>query len=173
MSLDFLKDEEIQAYLDGDLTAEEINQVEFKINLNEENRHKYEQYLKIYNLLKESPEPSVSPSFIDKVMTAIPAKTKASIFSMYREIWLALAGMVVSLGVLSLVIDLRPVTNEFINIFNNNFTLYSERTWQFLLAQVEKLNGGLMIILMALLVLAMVKIADYLLLQPKYRRIWS
>ena len=76
MSLEYLTDEEIQAYLDGGLSTEEKKQIELKLTLSEENRQHLQKYRRLYSILKKEPECLLSPGFIDKVMTAIDTGKK-------------------------------------------------------------------------------------------------
>ncbi|MBD3403309.1 hypothetical protein GF420_10475 [candidate division GN15 bacterium] len=113
MSVARLTDEQIQDYLDGNLTGEELRQVERMIAFNPENRRMVEEYQALFGHLEDSAVYSLPPSLEHSVLEQVSMERRQSRW--FGHLTVAAVGVfsVAVLVTLAMLIDLRPLVTWF------------------------------------------------------------
>jgi len=169
MQLEHLTDEQIQDYLDGNLSEDMASLAQEHLEVCHQCREALKQYQSMYVGLKDGTGFELSKGFARTVIRRLPAEAEARSHSSVLNVLLAVLGVVVSLGVTLYLIDLRPLGKALSGL------LPGRELGAGLLDLVEGLlvglNGNVEFLAIALLIFLLVAGLDRLVFQPRYRRL--
>jgi hypothetical protein len=169
MQLEHLNDEEIQDYLDGNLSGETTLQVREHLQVCRRCREALKQYRSLYVGLEDGAGFELSKGFAKTVIRKLPAEAEAKSHASVWNVLLVALGVAVSLGVTLYFIDLRPLGQALSDL------LPGPELGTGLLDTVEGLllglNGNVEFLATALLIFFLVVGLDRLVFQPKYKRV--
>lgn len=163
-----LTDEELQKYLDGNISSAQIPIFEQHIESCEKCQSELAQYRSLYAGLKADVAFDLSPGFSNAVMKAVQAEAKKALLARLWNVLLPILGVAAGIGVMIYYIDLKP----FLKIFSDslNPSRYLDSTALSNLNQVlAKLNVNLNIIVFAGLSLLVVILIDHLISRYKLK----
>jgi hypothetical protein len=169
MQLKHLTDEEIQDYLDGNLSGETTLQVREHLQVCRRCREALKQYQSLYVGLEDDAGFELSKGFAKTVVRRLPAEAEAKSHASVLNIVLIVLGVAVSLGFTLYYVDLKPL-GKILSGF-----LPGPELGRGLLDMVEGLlvglNGNVEFLAIALLIFFLVAGLDRLVFQPKYKRV--
>lgn len=169
MQLQHLTDEEIQDYLDGNLSEDNALLARQHLETCPLCRKAVKQYQSIYVRLEDDQGFELSKGFARSVVNKLPAEAEAKSYSGIINIILAVMGIVVSLGITLRYVDLKPLgraLSDFIPGPDLGTGLLD-----LLEGLLVGLNGNVGFLIVALLVFFLVAGLDRFVLQPRYKRI--
>ena len=161
-----LTDEELQNYLDGNISHSQISIFEQHIESCEKCQSELAQYRDLYAELKKDAAFNLSPGFSNAIMKTIHAKAKKAWLAHLWNILLPVIGIAVAIGVMIYYVDFTPFVKAFADSLNPG--RYFDSVVLSELNQVlAKLNVNLNIIVFAGLSLLAVILIDYLISRHK------
>jgi hypothetical protein len=169
MQLEHLTDEEIQDYLDGNLSSETTLQVDEHLQVCRRCRETLKHYQSLYVGLEDDTGFELSKGFAKAVIRRLPAQEEAKSHAGVFNVLLMVLGVAVSLGVTLYLIDLKPLGKALSDL------LPGPELGTGLLDLAEgllvELNGNVEFLAIALLIFFLVAGLDRLVFQPRYRRL--
>jgi hypothetical protein len=169
MQLEHLTDEEIQDYLDGNLSQETTLQVREHLQVCRRCRETLKHYESLYVGLEDDTGFELSKGFAKAVIRRLPAQAEAKTHAGVLNVLLMVLGVAVSLGMTLYFIDLKPLAQALSDL------LPGPELGTGLLDLVEGLlvglNGNVEFLAIALLIFFLVAGLDRLVFQPKYKRV--
>jgi hypothetical protein len=170
MLLKHLTDEEIQDYLDGNLSRQKALLVERHLESCPLCQEALKQYQGLYVGLKDDLGFDFSKGFAKSVIKRLPAKGETESHFNYLNIFLTILGIIISVGVTLYYVDLRPLGRAFSHIlfppqeFGSGLVAFIKNL-------LVGLNGNVGLLIFAILTLVIIGALDHFVFQPKYRRI--
>ena len=170
MSLKHLTDEEIQEYLDGNLSPE--NELSFKTHLGFclLCRGSLKQYQSLYVGLANDKGFELSESFAKSLISKLPTEAKPKAHFNYANIFWTILGIILTAGIIFYYMDLKPLGRAISNTFIPQYEFGSA-----LVASIKSflvgLNGNLSLLAFAGLTLLIIAALDRALVQPRYKRV--
>lgn len=158
MRSDHLTDEQIQAYLDGQMAARDKTPIDIHLHACARCLHELMIYRDLYSSLEQDSLPELSADFADRVVS----KLKSSGQTWWDKME---SGFIVSLTLITLATSLYFVnplpwlTNTGMSLLNS-LPAYGS-------SLLEKLNGNLPFVLVALLIFFLIELFDKKLLKPR------
>ncbi|MGB2804078.1 MAG: zf-HC2 domain-containing protein [Candidatus Zixiibacteriota bacterium] len=169
MSLKHLTDEEIQNYLDGNLSRDIALLTERHLETCPLCREAVKQYQGVYAGLDKEEGFELSKGFAKSVVKMLPPQGETKSPFDLLNVFLTILGVIVAAGVTIYYVDLRPLGRAFSHI------LPGPQLGSGVVAFVEDLligfNGNLGLLILGVLTLVIIGGLDRLLLQPRYRRV--
>jgi hypothetical protein len=169
MQLKHLTDEEIQEYLDGNLSGDVALLIQEHIQACPLCREAVKQYQSVYVGLEDEKGFELPRGFAKSVVNKLPAEAEAKSRFGIINILLVALGVAISLGITLYLIDLKPLGKALSDF------LPGPELGTGLLDLVKGLlvglNGNVEFLMVALLIFLLVAGLDRLVLQPRYRRI--
>jgi len=167
--LKHLTDEEIQNYLDGNLSRDIALLTERHLETCPLCREAVKQYQGVYAGLDQDKGFDLSRGFSKSVVKMLPAEGEAKSPFDLLNIFLTILGVIVAAGVTIYYVDLRPLGSAFSHI------LPGPQLGSGVVAFVEDLlvglNGNLGLLILGVLTLVIIGGLDRFLLQPRHRRV--
>jgi len=156
----YLSDEEIQDYLDGNLTQRE-NEIKEILRKSSEDREKLAEFKLFYGALSEEPEFTLSPSFAQDISATVDEQ-KAERF-MYRLSNFILWGTGAAAVVIVLIMftDLKKLLGDFGTIFSESGGIF-ESVYMIYKNAVETTGLGSNTFLLIVFVIAIIFLLDRL-----------
>jgi len=169
MSLKHLTDDEIQDYLDGNLSRQDALLIERHLEICPLCQEALTQYQGLYVGLKNDKGFDLSKNFAKSVIKRLPAEGETESHFNYLNIFLTILGIIVTLGVTLSYVDLRPLGKAFAHVlpgqeFGSSLLVFAE-------SLLTNLNGNAGFLIIVLLTLLLIAALDRFIIQPKYRRI--
>jgi anti-sigma factor RsiW len=169
MQLKHLSDEEIQDYLDGNLSEETALRAKGHLQVCQRCREALKQYESLYVGLQGEKGFELSKGFAQAVLRRLPAEGEAESRFSFVNTLLVVLGIIISLGATLYYVDLRPLGRAFSHL------LPKSQVGLELLDLIEGillgLNGNLGLLVIAVLALLIMGVLDRIIFQPKYRRV--
>ena len=169
MQLKHLTDEEIQDFLDGNLSDEITLSIQRHLESCALCRDAVKQYQSVYSGLGREEGFELSKAFAKSVVKMLPAEGEAKSSFGLLNIFLTILGVIVAAGVTVRYVDLRPLGSALSHL------LPGPRLGSGAIGFVEDLliglNGNLGFLILGVLTLLIIAGLDRFLLQPKYRRV--
>jgi len=169
MQLKHLTDEEIQDFLDGNLSREIALLTERHLETCPLCRDAVKQYQSIYAGLDDDEGFDLSKGFARSVVNTLPEQREAKSPFGLLNIFLTILGVIVAAGVTIRYVDLRPLGSALSHI------LPGPQLGSGIVAFVENLliglNGNLGLLILGVLTLVVIGGLDRFFLQPRYKRI--
>jgi len=170
MSLSRISDEEIQEYLDGNLSARELQDFRNRYENCESSQKKLREYTLLYKALKEERVLSCAPNLVDEVMEKLPPVNEHDEIFNLSNLPVAVIGLLITLGITGYFVDFSPLYEKLLAspIFNY------EINWAVFNPTVDLFkNAGdkYYIIGFVTLVLMLIKFVDYMILESEYKEI--
>ncbi len=169
MQLKHLTDEEIQNYLDGNLSREIALLTERHLETCALCREAVKQYQGVYAGLDEEKGFDLSKGFAKSVVKMLPPQGETKSPFDLLNVFLMILGVIVAAGVTLYYVDLRPLGRAFSHV------LPGPELGSGVVAFVEDLliglNGNLGLLILGVLTLLIIGGLDRLLLQPRHRRV--
>jgi hypothetical protein len=169
MQLKHLTDEEIQDFLDGNLSRDITLLTERHLETCPLCREAVKQYQSVYAGLDEEEGFELSKGFSKSVVKMLPAEGKAKSSFGILNIFLTISAVIVAAGVTIRYVDLRPLGSALSHL------LPGPQLGSGVVAFIEEfligLNGNLGLLILGVLTLVIIGGLDRFLLQPKHRRI--
>jgi hypothetical protein len=169
MQLEHLTDEEIQDYLDGDLSGDMASLAHEHLEVCPQCREALKQYQSMYVGLEDDTGFELSKGFARTVVRRLPAQAEAKSYSRILNVLLVVLGVAVSLGVTLYYIDLRPLGKTLSNFLPG--PELGAGLLDLLEGLLVGLNGNVEFLAIALLIFFLVAGLDRLVFQPRYRRL--
>lgn len=164
-----LTDEEIQNYLDGNLSREIAILTKRHLESCPLCREAVKQYQGVYAGLDKEEGFELSKGFAKSVVKMLPPQGETKSPFDLLNIFLTILGIVVGAGVTVYYVDLRPLGRAFSHV------LPGPELGSGVVAFVENLliglNGNLGLLILGVLTLLIIGGLDRLLLQPRHRRV--
>lgn len=170
MSLRHLTDEDMQEYLDGNLSPE--NELSFKTHLEicPLCQGSFKQYQSLYVGLANDEGFELSESFAKSLISKLLAEAKPKARFNYANVFWTILGIIITAGIIIYYIDLKPLGKAISNTFIPQYEFGSV-----LVASIKSflsgLNGNIALLAFAGLTLLIIAALDRALVQPKYKRI--
>ena len=169
MQLKHLTDEEIQNYLDGNLSREIDLLTKRHLETCPLCREAVKQYQDVYAGLDQDKGFDLSKGFAKSVVKILPEQKEAKPPFDLLNVFLMILGVIVAAGVTLYYVDLRPLGSALSHL------LPGPELGSGVVAFVEDLliglNGNLGLLILGVLTLLIIGGLDRLLLQPRHRRV--
>lgn len=162
MATTHLTDEQIQDYLDGNLTHYQVTFLTEHIQSCQKCQAELAQYQSLYGELKEDVPFNLSPNFSNAVMKAVQAEQKKAFWARVWNMLLPIIGIAVGIGVMMYYVDFKPFVKIFADSLNPARYFDDSEVLSELSQVLAKLNLNLNIIVFAGLSLLIVILIDYL-----------
>ena len=165
-----ISDEEIQEYLDGNLAPRELRDFRHRLENCEASQKKLREYTLLYKALKEEPVESCASDFTDTVMGKLPpVEARDEIFNL-ANLTMALAGLLVILGITGYFVDFSPVLAkiEASPLFKYEFDW---SVFNPMLKALKTAGDKYYIFGFVALVLMLIKLIDYMFLESEYEQV--
>jgi hypothetical protein len=169
MQLEHLTDEEIQDYLDGNLSPEMATSIQKHLESCGLCREAVKQYQSVYAGLDREEGFELSKGFSKSVVKMLPAEGKAKSSFDILNIFLTISAVIVAAGVTIRYVDLRPLGRILSHVLpgpqlGSGIVVFIEDL-------LTGLNGNLGLLILGVLTLVIIGGLDRFLLQPKHRRV--
>ncbi len=162
-----LTDEELQNYLDGNISHNQVSIFKQHIESCEKCQSELAQYQSLYvELKKEDVAFNLSPDFANAVMKSIQAGAKKALLARLWNVLLPVIGIAVGIGVMIYYIDFKPFMKVFADSLNPG-RYFDSAVLSELNHVLAKLNVNLNIIVFAGLSLLAVILIDHLISRHK------
>jgi len=170
MSLSRISDEEIQEFLDGNLGSREVADFRGRLDNCEKSQEKLREYIYLYKALKCEETHSLSPALVEAIMDNLPSLEEPKKRLNLSFVFAGVVGLITLVGLLHYFIDLMPFVERLaaFPIFHPEFN------WEIfnpLLKLFQKLNAEYYLFGFSALVLMLIKVVDFMLLDPEYRKV--
>jgi anti-sigma factor RsiW len=169
MQLKHLTDEEIQDYLDGNLSGEIALSIKGHLEVCQHCREALKQYQSVYVGLEDDKGFELSRGFAKTVVRRLPAEADAKSRFGFLNLLMEILGFVAAIGGTLYFVDLRPLARAFSHILPG--PQLGSGLLDFVKGLLVGLNGNIGLLIFALLTLALIAGMDRLFFQPKHRRI--
>jgi hypothetical protein len=169
MQLKHLTDEEIQDFLDGNLTHKRAALAERHLETCSRCREALRQYQSLYVKLGDERGFELSKGFARSVIGRLPTEGETESRFRFLNLFLAILGFVVCVGALIYYADLRPLGRAFSHLLPG--PQLGSGLLDFVKGLLVGLNGNLGFVVFALLTLIFVASLDRFVFQPKHRRL--
>lgn len=170
MSLSRVSDEEIQEYLDGNLGSREIADLRSRLDNCDKSQEKLREYVYLYKALKCEETHNLSPTLVEAIMENLPPLEELKKKLNVSYIFAGVVGLITLIGLLHYFIDLTPFVKQLAA-----FPVFHLRlNWDIfnpLVKLIQKLNAEYYLVGFIALVLMLIKVVDFMLLDPEYRKI--
>jgi len=170
MSLRHLTDEEIQEYLDGNLSPQDVSLFETHLKSCPHCHESLRQYQSLYAGLASDEGFKLSESFAKSVISKLSVEVKPKSRFNYANVFLTILGIVIALGITFYYVDLKSLGQAISRVLIPQYEFGST-----FVASVKSflmgLNGNLSLLAFAGLTLLIIAALDRVLVQPRYRRI--
>ncbi|OGC79676.1 MAG: hypothetical protein A2145_04490 [candidate division Zixibacteria bacterium RBG_16_40_9] len=160
MAVKHLSEDQIQDFLDGNSPTSK-NLVERHIRACPACKKIYGHYQNLFVGLKQDPGFQLSPDFASSVISRLPQAAQAKVRFQLSDIFIGITGIAALIGALIYFID--------INIFSDLITKI--RSLASLGKSLTASDGGLMVLGLAGLTLLFTAALDWLLVEPKSRKL--
>jgi len=170
MSLRHLTDEEIQEYLDENLSPENELLFDTHLEICPHCQESLKQYQSLYVGLANDKGLNLSKNFTESVVSRFPVEAEVKSYFNYANVFLTILGISIAVGVTFYYVDLKPLGRAFLNIILPQYefgSAFVASAKSFLVG----LNGNLSLLAFAGLTLLIIAALDRALVQPRYRRI--
>jgi hypothetical protein len=170
MSLRHLTDQEIQEYLDGNLSPREASLAEKHIESCVFCQECFDRYQSLYAELKREEGFELSNDFAKSVVSRLPEEAKVKSHFNYANIFWTILGIIITVGITLYYVDLKPLVEA------SSHTFLSQYEFGSILVSSMKsflvsLNGNISFGVLAGLTLLVIVALDYVLFHPKFGRI--
>lgn len=169
MQLKHLTDEEIQDFLDGNLSEEITLSIQRHLESCALCRQTVKQYQSVYSGLGREEGFELSKGFAKSIVKMLPEQKEAKPPFGLLNIFLTILGAIVAAGVTIRYVDLRPLGSAL------SYLLPGPRLGSGVIALAEdlliSLNGNLGLLILGVLTLVIIGGLDRLFVQPKHRRV--
>ncbi len=170
MSLRHLTDDEIQEYLDGNLSPQDASLFETHLKSCPHCHESLRQYQSLYIGLTNDRGFNLSKNFTESVISRLPVEAEVKSLFNYANIFLTILGIVITLGITFYYVDLKSLGKAISRVLIPQYEFGSA-----FVASVKSflvgLNGNLSLLAFAGLTLLIIAALDRALVQPRYRRI--
>jgi hypothetical protein len=163
MQLKHLTDDDIQEYLDGNLSEEKTLSIQNHLKTCPTCRDALKQYQDLYVGLQDDKKFELSRGFAKSVLKKLPAESEARSKHSLVNILLAVVGIIVTVGVMQYYVDLRPLGRAFYHLLLEPLGGLENL--------LVSLNGSLGLATLAILILVAIGGLDRLIFQPRYKRL--
>ena len=170
MSLSRVSDEEIQEFLDENLGSREVVDFRARLDQCELSQEKLREYIYLYKVLKCEETHSLSPILVEAIMDSLPPLEEPKKKLNISYVFAGVVGLITLVGLLHYFIDLSPFVQRLVAfpVFHLDFN------WEVfnpLLVLFQKLNAEYYLVGFSALILMLIKVVDFMLLEPEYRKI--
>ena len=169
MQLKHLTDQEIQSYLDGNLSSEIAILTKRHLETCPLCREAVKQYQGVYAGLDEDKGFDLSKGFAKSVVKMLPPQGETKSPFDLLNVFLTILGVIVAAGVTIYYVDLRPLGRAFSHILPG--PQLGSGVVTFVEDLLVGLNGNLGLLILGVLTLLIIGGLDRLLLQPRHRRV--
>jgi hypothetical protein len=170
MSLRHLTDEEIQEYLDGNLSPREASLAEKHIESCIFCQECFKRYQSLYAELKCDEGFELSRDFTKSVVSRLPEGAKVKSHFNYANIFWTILGIIITVGIILYYVDLKPLLETI-----SHALLLQYEFGSILVSSMKSflvsLNGNISFWVLAGLTFLVIVALDHLLFHPKFRRI--
>ena len=170
MPLKHLTDDEIQDYLDGNLTQRDWVLAEKHLKTCPLCQEALKQYKALYVGLKHELGFELSQNFAKAVIRRLPAQEEAEPHFDFLNIFLIIFGALSSLGVALYYVNLKTLGKAFSNLLS-----FQQEFISGILEPIKNLylglNGSIGFLIFVGLSLAIIVALDHFLMKPKYKRL--
>ncbi len=164
MRLKHITDDEIQDYLDGNISSE-MKSIEGHLEVCDACQANLERYRLLYGELKNEEDIRLSPYFSEAVMSRLPASSAKKTRYNYLNILMIVLGIVLSIAVTVQYFDVESLLSALPGKSSFNIEIapfdFSEAK-----DMVSRLGSGLNLLLFAAAVIILVAVIDRLVLKP-------
>jgi len=170
MATTHLTDDQIQNYLDGNLSQEQVSILKGHIQTCQMCQSELEQYQSLYSELEEDVSFDLSPDFSNIVMKSIQIEAKKVFFARLWNVLLPIIGIAVGIGAMIYYVDFK----SFVKIFTDSMNpsrYFDSAVLSNLNEILAKLNVNLNLIVFAGLSLLVVILIDHLISRHKEKLI--
>lgn len=169
MPLKHLTDDEIQDYLDGNLSQENALWVKKHLETCPLCQEALQQYQGLYVGLKSDKGFDLSKGFTKSVIKKLPAEGEMESRFNFVNTFLTILGIIISAGVTLYYVDLRPLGRAFSHILPPHE--FGSVLVAFIKSFLVGLNGNIGFLIFAVLTFLFIAALDHFVFQPKYKRI--
>jgi hypothetical protein len=169
MQLEHLTDEEIQDYLDENLSGKITLLVRQHLEGCHRCREALKQYQSVYVGLEDEKGFELSKVFARSVVNKLPAEGEAKSYFSFLNIFLALLGLAISIGITLRYVNLKPLGKALSHVLPG--PELGSGLLDLMKGLLLGLNGNLGFVAFALLTLLLVAGLDRLVFQPRHRRL--
>jgi hypothetical protein len=170
MSLRHLTDEEIQEYLDGNLSPRDALLAEKHIESCTFCQECFNRYQSLYAGLKREEGFELSKDFAKSVVSRLPEEAKVKSHFNYANIFWTILGIIITVGITFYYVDLKPLLGIISHAFSSQFEFGSILVSS-MKSFLVSLNGNISFWALAGLTFLVIVALDHLLLHPKFERI--
>ncbi len=121
MSLKHLTDDEMQEYLDGNLSLENVLSVERHLESCSFCKESLKQYKSLYVGLANDEGFDLPKSFAKSVISRLQAEPEAKSHFNYANIFLTVLGIIIAVGITFYYLDLKPLGQTISNILSAQY----------------------------------------------------
>lgn len=169
MQLEHLTDEEIQDYLDGNLSEKITLLVRQHLEECRRCREALKQYQSVYVGLEDEKGFELSKGFARSVINKLPAEGEAKSYSNIFYLLLGMLGVAVSVVITLRYVDLKPFGKILSHVIPGREL--GTGLLDLMKGLLLGMNGNAGFVIIALLTLLFVAGLDRFIFQPKYRRL--
>lgn len=169
MQLEHLTDEEIQDYLDENLSEKITLLVRQHLEECHRCREALKQYQSVYVGLEDEKGFELSKVFARSVVNKLPAEGEAKSYLSLLNIFLALLGAAISIGITLRYVNLKPLGKAISHLLPGKELGIG--LLDLMKGLLLGLNGNAGFVIIALLTLLFVAGLDRFIFQPKYKRL--
>jgi predicted anti-sigma-YlaC factor YlaD len=170
MSLRHLNEEEIQEYLDGNLSRRKALLVERHLKTCLFCQERLNQYKSLYVALADDEDFELSRDFAKSVTSKLPAITNAPARANYVNTFFTILGSIIGMALIFYYVGLKPLSGAISHTLLSQYEFGST-----LVASMKSflvsLNGNTSFWVLAGLTLLVIVALDHLLFHPKFGRI--
>lgn len=109
--IEHAKNEDIQRFLDGQVSAEDSAKIKSHLNICQQCRREYQSYTIILNALKHEPESDFSAQFTDRILYQIKSSARIAWYRRSPDILLAISGILISIIISIFFISSEAILN--------------------------------------------------------------
>ena len=169
MQLEHLTDEEIQDYLDGNLSQKITLLVRQHLEECNRCRQTLKQYQSVYVGLEDDKKFELPKGFARSVVNQLPVEGEAKSYFSFLNIFLALLGAATFIGVTLYYINLKPLGKILSHLLPGREL--GAGLLDLMKGLLLGMNGNAGFVIIALLTLIFVAGLDRFIFQPKYKRL--
>ncbi|MFZ5979624.1 MAG: anti-sigma factor family protein [Candidatus Zixiibacteriota bacterium] len=170
MSLSYVSDEEIQEYLDGNMSSREIRDFRQRLENCESSQKRLREYTLLYKALKEERIAGCTADFENAVMEKLPAEEEQDEIFNLSNLPIILIGLLVTLGITAYFVDFSPIFAKYLASplfhYEINWAVFNPLVEAYKTAGDKYYIAGFVI-----LVLMLIKFVDYMFLETEYEKI--
>ncbi|NIA31184.1 MAG: hypothetical protein GWP06_14905 [Actinobacteria bacterium] len=164
-----LNDQQIQAFVDGQLSAVELRN--FSVHLQECSfcRKEVQAYKQLFHILEDEVDFQLSANFAHRIVSTIKSKSLGSVYNKLLSIFFGFFGIILAINISLYYVDFSPMLKDLQKNTQSIDSTHISTAFEHVTNLANRTNTDISILFFAGIVLILLALIDRFILQSKIR----